>query len=181
MLPAIVFLTDDERVHDPVAVALTLPRGSLVIVRSSRPARRNEIAAGIAAIAKRQGLKWLVANDGDLAARFGADGIHLAEARHSEAYHWRARRPDWLITCAAHSLASCAQAARFDAHAVLLAPVFATKSHANGKTLGAMRLRFIAQQSPVPVYALGGIDAATARRLNGAPLAGLASIGAWAD
>jgi thiamine-phosphate pyrophosphorylase len=180
-LPAILFLTDDERAAEPFAVAQTLPRGSLVIVRSARAARRIEIATGIAAVAKRRGLAWLVANDAELATRLGADGVHFAETRRADAYHWRACRPDWLITCAAHSLASCAQAARFGADAVLLAPVFATRSHAAGRTLGATKLRLMALQSPVPVYALGGIDARTSRRLAGARLVGLAVIGAWTD
>jgi thiamine monophosphate synthase len=32
------------------------------------------------------------------------------------------------------------------------------------------------RQSPLPVVALGGLSARTARRLNGAPLAGFAAI-----
>jgi thiamine monophosphate synthase len=38
----------------------------------------------------------------------------------------------------------------------------------------------VARQSPVPVYALGGIDNGTAKRLGGAKLAGLAAVGALA-
>jgi len=64
--------------------------------------------------------------------------------------------------------------------AVLLSPVFATQSHADARALGPCRLRFIAQQSPVAVYALGGVDAMSAGRLKGARLAGLAAIGGWA-
>jgi thiamine monophosphate synthase len=41
-----------------------------------------------------------------------------------------------------------------------------------------LRLRRIAQLSRVPVYALGGVDAATVARLKGAPVAGIAAIGA---
>jgi thiamine monophosphate synthase len=43
-----------------------------------------------------------------------------------------------------------------------------------------MRLRAIARQSPLPVYALGGIDDVTAQRLRDANLAGLAAVGALA-
>jgi thiamine-phosphate pyrophosphorylase len=63
---------------------------------------------------------------------------------------------------------------------VIVAPVFPTASHPGATTLGAIRLRLIAQQSPLPVYALGGIDAWTVRNLQGAKLAGVAAIGALA-
>jgi len=42
------------------------------------------------------------------------------------------------------------------------------------------RFRLIANLSPLPVYALGGIDAAGAARLSGARLVGLACVGALA-
>jgi thiamine monophosphate synthase len=38
----------------------------------------------------------------------------------------------------------------------------------------------MARLSPVPVYALGGIDAATVGRLRDAPIAGIAAIGGLA-
>jgi hypothetical protein len=113
-----------------------------------------------------------------LAGRPGADGAHFPEARIGEACHWRAVRSQWLITCAAHSLAACARIARTGATAALLAPVFKTESHAGAETLGPVRLLLIAGQSPVPVYALGGIDQVTARRLQDADLAGLAAVSA---
>ena len=175
-LPALVLLTDDERLNDPLRAARALPRGSLVIVRARQSTRRAELAAALIGIARQHGLLLLVANDAMLAARIGADGVHLSEIRAGKAAHWRARRPDWLITQAAHSLGACARAHCVDA--VLLAPIFATASHPGGKVLGAMRARMIARQSPLPVYALGGIDAGNVARLEGARFAGVAAISA---
>ena len=43
-----------------------------------------------------------------------------------------------------------------------------------------MRLRVMARALAVPLYALGGINELSARRLMGARLAGLAGIGALA-
>ena len=65
-------------------------------------------------------------------------------------------------------------------YAIFLSPAFPTASHPGRAALGAVRLRGIALALPVPVYALGGIDEGTAARLAGAPLAGLAAIGALA-
>ncbi|HTQ12590.1 MAG TPA: thiamine phosphate synthase [Rhizomicrobium sp.] len=175
-LPALVLMTDDERLPDPVAVARRLPRGSLIVVRARKHARREALARALKALTRAKGYKFVVADDPGLAARIGADGIHLTEARAKEAAHWRARRSRWLITAAAHSLRAC----RAGCDAVLLSPVFATASHPGAPALGAMRARLIARQSPVAVLALGGIDARTVRRLAGGAFAGVAAIGALA-
>jgi thiamine-phosphate pyrophosphorylase len=110
----------------------------------------------------------------------GAHGVHFPETKVALAAHWRGKRPRWLITCSAHSLASCARASRFGVDAVFLAPVYATRSHPGRSFLGPLRVRMIAKHVPAPIYALGGIDARSAKRLADAPLAGLAAIGALA-
>jgi len=79
-LPALVLMTDDARLEDPLGAARALPRGSLVIVRDRQTSRRAELAAALAAIARRRGLLLIVANDAVLAAKIGADGLHLSEA-----------------------------------------------------------------------------------------------------
>jgi thiamine-phosphate pyrophosphorylase len=175
-LPALVLMTDDERLADPLAAARALPRGSLVIIRARQAPRRAQLAAALAKIARQRELVVLIANDAALAAKIGADGLHLSETRAGDASHWRARHPHWLITAAAHSLRATTQARHADA--VLLAPIFATASHPGATVLGAIRARLIAQQSPLPVYALGGIDAGNVARLEGGKFAGVAAISA---
>lgn len=78
-----------------------------------------------------------------------------------------------LRLATAHSLREIGMAMRAGAHAVLLSPVFATRSHPGAKVLGAVRFLMLARQSPVPVIALGGMTAARARRL---PVHGWAAI-----
>ncbi len=81
------------------------------------------------------------------------------------------------MTAAAHDAAAIRRAARHGAHAVLLSPVFATASHPGAPSLGPLRFARLARCSPIPVYALGGITAETARRLAGSGAVGLAGIG----
>lgn len=178
LLPPLVLMTDDERLCDPVGAARALPRGSLVILRAREDGRRAALGEALADVARQRDLVLLVAGDAVLAARVAADGIHLPQARAHEAVHWHTRFPRWLITCAAHDGRAIARAARFGAAAVLLSSVFPTLSHAGAPALGPMRLRLLAQKARIPVYALGGVDAETARRLDGAALAGIAAIGA---
>ncbi len=175
-LPPLVLMTDDERLADPLAAARALPRGSMVILRARKPAQRESLALALRKTARSRDLKLLIADDPALAARIGAHGIHLPQARARNAAHWRALRPHWIITAAAHSLSFATQIRHADA--MVLAPVFATQSHPGGNTLGALRLRLITQQMRTPVYALGGITAETVQSLRDAKLAGLAAIGA---
>jgi thiamine-phosphate pyrophosphorylase len=175
-LPALILMTDDERLADPLAAARALPRGSMVILRARKAPQRGRLAIALRRIARARGLKLLIADDPALAAAIGAHGIHLPQTLAQDAAHWRALRPSWFITVAAHSLSSAMRVCHADA--MIVAPVFPTQSHPGGTTLGALRLRLIAQQVHIPIYALGGIDSGTVRSLVGAKLAGLAAIGA---
>jgi thiamine-phosphate pyrophosphorylase len=166
----LVLMTDDDRLPDPLPAARALPRGSVVILRSRNDSRRAHLAAAL----KKLPVILLIAGDAALAARIGAHGLHLPEARAREALHWRARFPHWFITAAAHSL----RGAHAQVDAVLLSPVFPTQSHKSGVALTAPRARLMARQIQAPVIALGGIDARNAGLLKG--LSGFAAIGALA-
>ena len=138
------------------------------------------LACSVSNLARTRGLRWIIADDPALAAKLGAHGAHFPEQKYALAARWRVRRPDWMLTCAAHSLHACTRAARIGADAVFLAPVFATLSHPGRGCIGPLRLRSITNLLDMPIYALGGVDAHTAKRLAGARLTGLAAIGALA-
>jgi thiamine-phosphate pyrophosphorylase len=175
-LPPLIFLTDDERTPDPLPAIANLPRGSLIIVRSRNPNRRRQLAHAAARIAQRRGLSLSIANDAQLASEVAADGLHLSEAEIEQAGRYRSK--SWLITAAAHSAHAVMRAHLSGAHAVLLSPIFETRSHKERTPLGLTRLRTIARTSPIPIYALGGIDAENVESLKNIPLAGIAAIGA---
>jgi thiamine-phosphate pyrophosphorylase len=177
-LPPLVFFTDDARLPDPLPAIRALPPGSMVVVRHRNPAQRRKLAEAVAPIARARGLNWIIAGDPVLAGEMRAHGVHFAESNIAAAARWRVKRPRWLITCAAHSLSACARASRSGVNAIFLAPVFATQSHPGRSFLGPLRTRLIAQLADFPLYALGGIDSHSAKRLVGARLSGLAAIGA---
>ena len=177
-LPALILMTDSVRLPDPVAAARALPNGSAVIVRHTDDGERAKLALALADVADERDLRLLVANDPELADAVDATGIHFAEARAGDAKHWRRERPGWLITAAAHSEDAVARAT--DVDAVLLSPIFATQSHPDRPPLGIERLRAIAANARVPIYALGGIGAGNVEQLADVPLAGIAAIGALA-
>jgi thiamine-phosphate pyrophosphorylase len=178
-LPPLILMTDSIRLPDPDAAILALAPGSAVILRERTRARLAMLARRISPLCRGRRIRLLVAGDWRLAREVGADGLHLPEAmiRHGPGYWRRVRHRDWIVTAAAHSPMAIRLAARLGVDAVLLSPVFATASHPGARTLGPLRFARWARESPVPVYALGGIDAARAHRLRGSGAAGFAGIG----
>ena len=175
-LPPLILMTDETRPQDPITAAHNLPLGCAIIVRHRDSTARILLAMRLQAIARARDLFLLISQDAELAIKVGADGLHLPEAGARDAAHWKALRPQWLITAAAHSAAALASAARAGADAALLAPVFPTRSHPDRATVGTIRARLIARSAPLPVYALGGVNAATALRLADSGFAGVAAI-----
>jgi len=160
-------MTDDERLPDPVPAARALPQGSLVIIRARDAKRRRALAEAL--VAGTHGLILLAADDPVLA--HALHGLHLPEARAREAAHWRALRPGWVITVAAHS--SRALHNPF-ADAALLSPIFPTRSHPGARFITPARARNMARASMLPVLALGGVNARNAAMLCG--FSGIAAI-----
>jgi len=179
-LPALVLMTDSRRLPDPGPAAERLPAGSLVIFRHYEDASRKDRLRALARICRRRRLGLLVAGDWRLALACGADGVHLPE-RLVPRGRGRRRKRGWLVTAAAHSEAALKRAAAAGVDAVLLAPVFATASHPGAPSLGPLRFARLVRRSALPVYALGGIDRRTARRLSGSGAVGIAGIAALSE
>ena len=175
-LPALVLMTDDVRLADPLPAARALPAGSAVILRHYRAPERAALARSLAAIARRRGLVLLVGEDPALARRVGAHGVHLPERAigRAGAVRWH---KDWMITAAAHSPAALRAAAAAGADAALLSPLFPTVSHPGVRPHGLHRFAALANASPLPVYALGGIGRDHARLLQSSGAVGIAGIG----
>jgi len=178
LVPSVILMTDSVRLPDPCAAARLLPPGSAVILRHYDAPERATLARELARICRRARVHLLIAGDWRLALAVGADGVHLPE----NMVWGRAwgRKPQFLVTAAAHSEVAIRRAARIGVDAVLLSPVFPTASHPGANVIGPLRFALWCQSSPVPIYALGGIDAMTVRRLKGSGFAGIAAIGALA-
>lgn len=175
-LPALWLLSDEARLGDPRAAIAALPRGAGFIFRHYGAANRETLGRALRQLCRRHRILFLVAGDALLAQRLGADGVHLPQALAQRAIAARRRKRNWLITVAAHDQPALLRAARLGADGALLSPVFATASHKGAKPLGHIRFATLTRRARLPVIALGGVNARTARRLVGA--AGLAAISA---
>ena len=175
-LPPLLFFTDPARTPRPWAVAAGLPRGSGVVFRAFGAADAVNTGLKLAAVCEARGLVLLAGADAALAEAIGAQGLHLPERLAGAAAGLRAARPDWILTVAAHGEAGLAQAGMVDA--VVLSPVFESASPSAGPPLGMARFTALVRASPVPVYALGGVNEETAPELLGSGAAGVAAVSA---
>jgi thiamine-phosphate pyrophosphorylase len=159
-LPAL-WLLSDERNDARLEQALRgLPRGSGFIYRHYHlpPEARFARWLALLRVTRARGHLAILADSAPTAREWGADGLYGAP---------RALCPtrNLLTVATAHSLRELAEAHHAGADAVLLSPAFPTRSHPGAAALGPLRFRLIASRAVIPVIALGGMDALTARRL----------------
>ena len=171
-----LFLTDPRRTPHPDRDAAGLPRGSGVGFRAFGAPDAVALGLRLRTVTRRRGLLLLVGADPALARAIGADGVHLPERLAHRAGALRRARPGWIVTAAAHDEAAVRRARRAGAQGVLVSPVFESASASAGRPMGPLRFAALTRRAGLPVYALGGIDAATARRLTSAGAAGIAAV-----
>lgn len=157
-----LWLVSDERNDAGLDDALPrLPRGSGFIFRHYHLPPKERVARwfDLTRIARARGHVLVLADSAQTALEWGADGIYGAPR---SLYPTR----DLLTLATAHDLADIGLANRLRADAVLLSPAFPTRSHPDAPTLGPSRFRLLAAHARMPVIALGGMTAGTARRLQ---------------
>jgi thiamine-phosphate pyrophosphorylase len=164
-LPRVWVVTDARNDAALDAAVRRLPRGSGVIYRhhhlTARQRRRR--FAELQRLCRRFGHRLILAGTPRQARRWGADGAYGP--------------PDPGLTLASvHSLREIGRANRLASDALLLSPVYPTRSHLAEPPLGRVRFLLLARRARAPVIALGGM---TAQRFRGLPVHGWAAIDAF--
>lgn len=173
-LPALLAFTDPARTPDPVALAAALPGGVGLVLRLFGAA---DAAAQARAVRRASpGRLLLIGADARLAAQVGADGVHLPQRLTHRAAALKRAHPRWIVTAAAHDLASARRAAACGADAVVVSVVFPSRSASAGRAMGAVRFAALTRRVAAPVYALGGVNAHNVRRLLGSRAIGIAAV-----
>lgn len=127
----------------------------------------------------RHGARLLINDRLDVALAVEADGVHLGGHSLPVAVARRLLGPQRLIGVSTHCLADIAAAAAGGADFVTFGPVYATPSKlAYGPPQGLEALDRACQNSPLPVFALGGIKSCHIRALQCSGCHGVALIGA---
>lgn len=175
-LPNLLFFTDPDRTPDPEGVAERLPSGAAVVFRAFGAPDAAAWGSRLREITRRRGLTLLVGADAVLALAIGADGVHLPERLAGQASALRAAHPDWLITMAAHGEAAARAGASIGVDALVVSPIFPSRSPSAGAPLGVAGLKRIVEAVDTPVYALGGVRADTVARLLDTGIVGIAAV-----
>ena len=172
-LSPLVFMTDPKRMENIVDIVRRLPVGCAVIYRHFGDSKD---AQALREITAKQNRQFLIGNDPELAESVSADGVHFARDETLRGpITWRAKCPDWIITMA--GLKTGAYLAPLDSlDALFISSIFPSRSASAGTPIGPHALQDRIARLPVPIFALGGIDAGTASQLIGTGAAGLAAI-----
>lgn len=163
-LPHLWLLSDARNDAALERSIVALPPGSGFVYRHyhlAADARRARFAA-LAALARRHGHLVILSDDPARAAAWEADGVYGPAARIAAA---RGLSLSPLVATA-HDEAEIEAATRTGASAIMLSPVFATRSHPGAAALGVARFHALANHSSLPLIALGGMDRARAQELG---------------
>lgn len=171
-LPTIWLMTDERQGELLWPALAALPKGAGVIVRhyALSQAARAQLIAQVLAIAGKRRLIVLIAGKQRGLRHLRANGVHNAD-RFS-------RNRGGIITAAVHHPRELEQAKRAKVDAVLISPVFPTRSHPRARTLGRSGLIRLARSAPMPVIALGGMTPRRFKSLKNHGLHGWAAIDA---
>lgn len=151
--------------------------GQWLIFRHYRHPNRARLAQALARWCRQQHACLLLAGDARLALRVGASGVHYPSRQlvGFASPHPRPR-PDWRISAAVHSAREIIAAARCGADLALLSPALAAPS--GGKLIHPVRFAALVNhhKSPLPIFALGGMDGVKFRRFAASGAKGWAGI-----
>ncbi len=184
VLPRLTLITDSRRLptdrfFEVVDAALSGGVDAILIrERQMDSARLLAFASALRELTDLHKAKLLVHTQADVAKAIRADGIHLSSLEMNQIPAIR----EWLngeeitLSTACHNEIELEFASRFRADFAFLSPVFPTQSHPDEPHLGITTFRALTSEPPLPVIALGGINAGNRNQLEGFGVAVISAI-----
>jgi len=127
------------------------------------------------------GARLLLNAEPTLARALGADGVHL-NGRRLATLGERPLPDPHLVGASVHDAAQLARAQALGADFACLSPVCPTASHPEARPLGWERFARLVRATPLPVYALGGLQEADLDQARRHGAQGIAAIrGLWGE
>lgn len=180
--PALLLVTDRHQARRPLAdiVRAALSAGCRwVSVREKDLSDDDQIAlvSTLLPIARRHGARLTLHGDAALAKACGSDGVHLP-AGSDPAASRALLGPDKLIGVSLHTVTEAEAIDRSVVDYAIAGPAFETPSKPGyGPEIGHKGLAEIARAAPVPVLAIGGLNATRAAEVLAAGPLGIAVMG----
>ncbi len=140
--------------------------------------RFMEEAQAIKSVAARYRIPFVVNDDVDLAVAVDADGVHVGQGDRAAVPARAAIGPDRILGVSVRTVAEARKAVLDGADYLGVGAVFPTTTKADADAVSLAELADICRAVPVPVVAIGGIQAGNAGLLAGSGIAGIAVISA---
>jgi len=124
------------------------------------------------------GARLLLNGEPEWVAEVGADGVQLSSGK-LQSLNRRPLGKELLVAASCHTAEELQQALKLDADFALLSPIKWTKSHPDTEPLGWDEMHRLVDETPIPVYALGGVsrdDLADAFAAGGQGIAAIRSL-----
>jgi len=182
--PRLILISDSRRLpadrfFDTVEAALSGGVDCLLVrEKQMDSARLLAFSSKLRDLTSRFDAKLIIHTQADIAKAVGADGVHLSSTALNEIPQLR----QWLgsnkmtISASCHNEIELGFAGRFGADYALLSPLFPTASHPGEPSLGIDKFNELANTTPLPVVALGGITAENRHELGGFGVAVISAI-----
>ena len=160
-LPDLWLLSDARNDAVLEDALVTMPEGSGFVFRHYHlePEGRRERWEMLRSIVRSKNHVLVLSGGADQGVEWEADGIYGPPGK-------LGKRPGLLRFATAHGAREIHLANRNGADALFLSPVFSTRSHPDGRALGATLFHDLAERSTIPVIALGGMTRERARELG---------------
>lgn len=129
---------------------------------------RLEQARALRALCARHGALFLINDRIDLALAVDADGVHLGQGDLPPAIARQLLGPDRLIGRSTHAIDQLRQAVADGCDYVGVGPVHATPTKPGREPVGLDYVRQAAAESPIPFFAIGGIEASNLEMVRSA-------------
>ena len=164
-------IVSDAAARPPIELVRAFVRGGAAVVqlRLKAVAARSllEIAREAAAVCRQRGALLLVNDRPDVAHAAGADGVHLGQEDLPAAAARALLGPDALIGVSTHSDSEIDAALESGADYLGFGPIFHTRSKPGAPLPPPHGLagleRAVRRAAPVPIVAIGGLTAQSAR------------------
>lgn len=126
--------------------------------KSTEPARRERQAGALAALCRARGAALIINDDPALAARVGADGVHLGQTDGAPAEARRQLGPTAIVGVSCHdSLPLARRALAAGASYVAFGAVYPSATKPDAPRVSLATLRIARRTLDCPIVAIGGI------------------------
>jgi thiamine-phosphate pyrophosphorylase len=137
-------------------------QGGLTLVqyrdKTTNDIERLEIAQKLRQLCQRYGAIFIMNDRVDLALAVNADGVHLGQQDMPIAFARQLLGPQRIIGRSTTNPEEMQRAIQEGADYIGVGPVFETPTKAGKAAAGLEYVRFAAKHSPIPWFAIGGID-----------------------